>query len=270
MTTDAERLDANRRNWDERVPIHLASPYYDLAAFRAGRNTLHPFELEELTDVAGKALVHLQCHFGMDTLSWARLGARVTGLDFSNAAIEQARALAHELNIEADFVTSNVYDAVAALQQRQFDIVYVNMGSLVWLPDVHVWADIVAQLLRPGGRLYLLDGHPYSHVFGEEQLTVEVDYFSAEPMRWDEPGSYADANASTAHNTTFEWTHTIGSIITSLATAGLHIEFLHERAEAYYQRWPFLEHGAENTYRMPADMPTIPLTYSLMATKPHA
>lgn len=269
MTTDAERIDANRENWDERVPIHVASSFYDVAGFRAGRNTLHPFELDELIDVAGSDLVHLQCHFGMDTLSWARLGANVTGLDFSEAAMQQARTLASELNIEADFITANVYDAVDALQHRQFDIVYVNMGSLVWLPDVRAWANVVAQLLRPGGRLYMLDGHPYSHVFGEDALTVEVDYFSPDPTRWDEPGSYADTNASTDHNTTFEWAHSIGSIITSLANAGLHVDFLRERSEAYYQRWPFLEPHADGTYRMPADMPTIPMTYSLMATKPN-
>lgn len=269
MTTDAERIDANRENWDERVPIHVASSFYDVAGFRAGRNTLHPFELDELTDVAGNDLVHLQCHFGMDTLSWARLGAHVTGLDFSEAAMQQARALASELNIEADFVTANVYDAVDALEHRQFDIVYVNMGSLVWLPDVPAWANVVAQLLRPDGRLYMLDGHPLSEVLADDTLTVENGYFSPEAITWDEGGSYADPNAVFEHTRLYAWSHPIGEVVTSLANNGLHINFLHERDYAFFQRWPFLEPHADGTYRMPGGMPTIPMTYSLMATKPN-
>jgi SAM-dependent methyltransferase len=266
--TDADWFDANRAHWDERVPIHVASRFYDVDGFRAGRDTLQPFERDEVGEVAGKTLLHLQCHFGMDTLSWARSGAKVTGLDFSQPAIEQARALAREVGVEAEFVAANVYDAVAALGGRQFDIVYVGVGSLVWLPDVARWARVVAELVGPGGVLYLADGHPLSEILADDSLTVVNGYFAREPQVWDEPGSYA-ADAPTAHNTNYEWAHPLGEVVSELIGAGLRLEFLRERDYSLFQRWPFLVHHPEDgTYRMPAGMPSVPMIYSLRASKP--
>lgn len=270
--TSLENIDpfeANRANWDERVPIHVASRYYDVDGFREGRDTLQPFEREEVGAVAGKSLVHLQCHFGMDTLSWARSGANVTGLDFSQPAIEQARALATEIGVEAEFVVANVYDAVDALAGRQFDIVYVGIGSLVWLPDVARWAKVAAELVRPGGILYLADGHPLSEILADDALTVVNSYFGAEPQIWDEPGTYADLQAPTTQNISYEWAHPLGVVVSELVRAGLRLEFLHERDYSLFQRWQFLEHHPEDgTFRMPAGMPSIPMTYSLRAAKP--
>jgi SAM-dependent methyltransferase len=155
------------------VPVHLASSFYDLTAFRAGADALRPFEPTEAGDVIGKRLVHLQCHIGLDTLSWARRGALVSGLDFSVPAISAAS----ELGIEASFVVSDVYDAVAAFGGRQFDIVYTGIGALVWLPDILRWARAVAELLAPGGFLYLVEGHPFGQILDDSSGLVVARLF---------------------------------------------------------------------------------------------
>ena len=166
-------FEVNREMWDERVPIHVGSELYDVEAFVAGRSSLRPFELAELPDVRGRTLVHPQCHFGEDTLSLARLGAEVTGLDFSAPAIEAARALAARCGLEAEFVEANVYDAAEALGGRRFDIVYTGIGALNWLPDVERWAHVMASLVKPDGCLYLAEFHPFTHVFGDDDFTLE-------------------------------------------------------------------------------------------------
>ena len=264
-----EYLEANRANWDERVPIHAEGKFYDVASFKAGDERLRPFELVEVGDVAGKDLVHLQCHFGIDTLSWARRGANVVGLDFSAPAVEEAGRLAAELGLEAEFVQADVHEAVSALDGRAFDVVYTGLGALNWLPDIRRWAEVVAALLRPGGFLYLAEFHPITWVFGDEDLTVAYDYFHHdEPEVWDEPGTYADLEAETTHNKTYEWNHTLGDVVSAIAEAGLVLDFLHEHDYTLFPRWPFLEKSGFDTYRLPEGMPSLPLMYSLLARKP--
>jgi SAM-dependent methyltransferase len=259
--------ELNRRFWDERVPIHTAGEFYDLGGFRAGRETLRPFEVEDVGDVTGRTLVHLQCHIGLDTLSWARHGARVTGLDFSAPAIQAARELAADLGVEAEFVTADVYEAVEALNARRFDVVYVNVGAINWLPDIRRWAGVVAALLEPGGVLYMTEVHPFSWVFGDNELTVEHDYFHHR-NDWDEPGTYADPAAATVHNRTEEWQHPLGDVVSGLAGAGLALELLREHDYALYPQWPFLEEH-DKVWRMPAGAPRLPLMYSLRARAPY-
>ncbi|MGH8882387.1 MAG: class I SAM-dependent methyltransferase, partial [Stackebrandtia sp.] len=157
MNDTPDYRTVNLANWDERVPIHLGSDFYDLDGFKRHRDSLNAFEREEMGDVSGRTLVHLQCHFGRDTLSWAKYGARVAGVDFSAAAIEAASGLAAELDIDAQFVTADVYDAAKALDGKSFDIVYTGIGALCWLPDMTRWAETVASLLKPGGFLYLAE-----------------------------------------------------------------------------------------------------------------
>jgi SAM-dependent methyltransferase len=270
MTTEPDWLAANRASWDERVPIHVRSRFYGVDEFRAGGDPLRgrPFEPVEMGDVAGKSLVHLQCHFGLDTLAWARRGARVVGLDFSGPAVEAARALAAQAGLAAEFVQSDVYAAREALGGRTFDIVYTGRGALVWLPDIRRWAEVAASLVRPGGFLYLSEFHPFQEILGDDDLAVRYDYFHTEPKVWDEPGTYADPDARTQHNLTYEWTHGLGEVVTSIIEAGLRLDFLHEFDYTGYQRWPFLEKTAEEVYRLPAGMPSIPLAYTLKATKP--
>jgi SAM-dependent methyltransferase len=261
--------EANRAYWDERVPIHASGEFYDVAGLKAGQERLRPFEISEVGDVSGKDLLHLQCHFGIDTLSWARRGARVVGLDFSLPAIEEARKLAAELALDAEFVHSAVYDAPRVLGGRDFDMVYTGLGAIYWLPDIRRWARVVASLIRPGGFLYLSEFHPFSNVFGDDDLTVVDDYFhSEEPYVWDEPGTYADLEAETVHNRTYEWNHALGYVVSAVIEAGLILEFLHEQDYTLYPRWPFLEKSAFDTYRMPESVPRLPLMYSLRARRP--
>ena len=261
-------LRLNRRAWDERVPLHVESAFYDVETFLAGRSSLRPFEVDELGSVSGKTLLHLQCHFGQDALSWARLGAQVTGLDFSSPAIEQAIVLATQAGIDAEFVEADVYDAIAAVQGRTFDVVYTGLGALVWLPDIARWADVCAALLAPGGVLYLAEFHPIIDVFDDDRLEVVEPYFRDEGRRWETPGSYAALDASTVNNVTWEWTHPVGEVVTAIIDAGLQLEFLHEHAMSLWQRFPFLERHGDGTYHLPPEQPSLPMMYSLRARKP--
>lgn len=225
--------DANRARWDERVPIHVASDFYDLEAFRAGKDALRPFELAEVGDVTGKTLLHLQCHIGLDTLSWSRHGAaQVVGLDFSEPAVDTARGLAEALGLGPDraaFVTADVYDAPTAVPDSSYDIVYTGTGALNWLPDIERWAETAASLVAPGGFLYLAEFHPLTDTLDDGTGSVVThDYFSREAWVDETPGTYADFDAPTVHNRSVEWQHPVGEVVTALAAAGLRIEFLHE------------------------------------------
>lgn len=264
--------DANRAAWDERVPLHVDSAFYDTPGFLAGRNTLRDFERREVGSVEGRSLVHLQCHFGQDTLSWGRLGATVTGVDFSGAAIDTARTLALEtadtLAAPATFVQADVYDAVEALGGQRFDVVYTGLGALVWLPDIDAWARVVADLLEPGGFVYLAEFHPVADVFADDALVADHDYFTRpEGTRYDEPGTYVDWDAPTTANVNYEWTHPVGAVVTALIDAGLRLDFLHEHDHTLFERWPFLERHDDGSYRLPAGSPRLPLLYSLRAAR---
>jgi SAM-dependent methyltransferase len=270
MTGDEQAsgwFDANRSMWDERVPIHVGGSFYDVDGFKAGRCAIRDFELAEVGDVSGKELVHLQCHFGLDTLSWARLGASVTGLDFSEPAVDAARAIASDIGVDATFVAANVYDAVEVLGRRTFDIVYTGLGALNWLPDLRGWAGVAAELVRPGGFLYVSEFHPFTSILGDDDLTVMLDYFHDEPQVWDEAGTYADLTAPTVNNLSFEWVHPIGDVVTAVIDAGLRLELLREHDYTLFPRWSFLEHSEFDTFRMPEGMPKIPLMYSLRAAR---
>ncbi|MGD8966979.1 MAG: class I SAM-dependent methyltransferase [Anaerolineae bacterium] len=266
-----EYLRANRKRWNELTPLHARSAFYDLQGLRAGGLTLMPLEREEVGDVAGKSLLHLQCHFGLDTLSWARLGAQVTGVDFSEEAITLAQALSDELGIEADFICSDLYDLPTVLTS-QFDIVFASYGVLCWLPDLTRWAEIIAHFLRPGGTFYIAEIHPFAAVFYDEEdaesLEVFYPYFhTPEPLRFEEEGSYAVPDTQVVHTVTYEWPHSLGDVINSLISAGLQIEFLHEFPYACYGMFPFLEQDEDGWWRSKDRDGSIPMTFSLKATK---
>lgn len=262
-----EWIATNRAMWDERVPIHVRSGFYDVDGFVAGRCTLKPFEPDELGDVTDVELVHLQCHFGLDTLSWARRGARVVGLDFSEPAVVAARDLAARIGVDAEFVAADVYDAVDALDGRRFDVVYTGIGALCWLPDYPRWAKVVAELLRPGGRLYLVEFHPATHdVFSWDDLTLAFSYFE-DVVVDDTRGTYADPTADTVHNRSVEQVPQLGKVITAIAEAGLRIDRLTERPTTFMQRWPMLVQHGEQDWRLPDGVPSLPLSYSLLASK---
>jgi 2-polyprenyl-3-methyl-5-hydroxy-6-metoxy-1,4-benzoquinol methylase len=267
------RTEVNRAWWDERVPIHVGSAFYDVDGFRAGGSSLRPFEVEEVGDVAGKRLVHLQCHFGLDTISWARAGASVVGLDFSRPAVEAGSALAAETGLDARFVCANLYDAVDALEGARFEIVYTGLGALNWLPDIERWAAIVAELLEPDGMLYVSEFHPFTWVFADDTLEIEYDYFhdpEGESFDDGEQGSYADMTVPTRNNATVEWAHALSDVVGAVLGAGMRIELLHEHDYTLFPRFEHLELDTDTLsagfiYRQPKGTPRLPLMYSLRA-----
>jgi SAM-dependent methyltransferase len=267
---EREWLEANRALWDDRVPIHVRSDFYGLAEFKAGAPVLHDFELADVGGVTGKSLVHLQCHFGMDSLDWARRGARVTGLDFSAPALAAARALAAELGLAARFAVADVYDAPRVLGER-YDVVYTGRGALNWLPDIARWAEVVAALLVPGGFLYLTEFHPVTDAMADGSFEFVRDYFHrAEGYVYDDGLTYVETEERTASRKSFEWCHPTSQVITALLAAGLEIELFSEHPFTVYQRFPFLERDGSasgRVYRMPPGRPSLPLMYSVRARK---
>ena len=262
---------ANRANWDERVPLHLASPDYDLAELRAGRGVLHAIEAAELGPVAGLRVLHLQCHFGRDSLILAQMGAHVVGLDFSEPAIAAARDLATELGLPARFVWASVYDACDAIAEpASFDLVYVTWGALVWLPDVAAWARVVAHFLRPGGRLYLAEHHPAASVF-DDDVAVEgkpgwfAPYFGGE-LVIDDARDYADAAARLTNSRTHQFMHPLSTMVGAVLDAGLRLDFLHEHARLPWRMFSVLVRDPDGLWTWP-DRPWLPLAFSLQASR---
>jgi SAM-dependent methyltransferase len=269
-------LRENQALWDEWAAIHERSAFYDLEGFKRGGHRLGDEELAEIGDVTGKELLHLQCHFGIDTLSWARLGARVTGADFSGVAIELARSLADELGFpDARFVRSDVYHLPEILE-GDFDIVYTSRGVLGWLPDIRRWADVVAHFVRPGGIFFVQEIHPILQAFEDEgvapgELRLRYPYWEhPAPLSFPVQGSYADPTAPMVATAEHGWDHGLGEIVTALIDAGLRIESLREYP---FLDWKtdFLVEGADGRWRLPADSPgELPLSFSIRATKPAA
>ena len=270
MTARKEWVETNRAWWDERVPSHARSEFYDLQEFRANPDRLRPFEAEELgIDPDGLELLHLQCHLGTDTLSWARRGARVVGLDFSLPAIETARQLADDVGLgdRAEFVHADVFDAVAALGGRKFDVVYTGIGALTWLPDIDRWAGVVAALVKPGGVLYVVEIHPFLWTFADtDEPELQFPYFG-DVESTDAYGSYTDRSLKTRRNHVFEHNWSIGPVLTAIIEAGLVVELVSEHELGVEQKWPFMVRSNDGFWRMPKDRPSIPQTWSLRARR---
>jgi SAM-dependent methyltransferase len=271
MTGQPSWRELNRAMWNEKTPHHLTSPAYDVAGFKAGRMSLRPLEITDIGDVTGKDLIHLQCHFGLDTLSWARLGARVTGLDFSEPAVQAATQLARDIGIDARFVMSDVYDAPAAVEHGTFDIVYTGVGALCWLPDMERWARVVRDLLRPGGQLYLFEFHPVKWMIegaAPAGIAILDDYFTPAGGYREAGGvTYADNSIPSAATPTVQWNHPLGEVVTALAQAGLRIEALRELDRDVLPQWDMMERTGDGMYRMPPDRPSLPLMYVLRARR---
>lgn len=227
-------FDQNKKLWNEKVPIHLGSKFYDHAAFLAGKSSLTEIEANALGDVRGKSLLHLQCHFGQDSLSWARQGAKVTGIDFSEKAIEAAREINDTLGLDARFLCSDVYDLPAVLDE-QFDIVFSTYGAIPWLPDLEKWAAVVKRHLKPGGIFYLAEFHPTLYLFNFDTGKVEYGYFTeAEPYGETVSGTYADPQAD-LHEKEYFWNHSIADVLSPLLQQGLELLELNEYDFSPYQ-----------------------------------
>jgi SAM-dependent methyltransferase len=271
-----EYRDVNRANWDERVPAHVASAFYGMPRFIAEPGYLSDvvqFDRPLLGEVAGLRGVHLQCHIGTDTVSLARLGASMTGLDFSGPAVEAATALAAAPGADVRFVQADVYTAADVLGAAAYDLVYTGVGALCWLPDIRRWAGVVAALLRPGGRLFIRDGHPVLWTIedrDDDLLVVKYSYFEQpEPFTWTEGGTYVDTDVVFEHNTSHEWNHGIGEIVTALLDAGLTLTGLVEHDSAPWNPLPGkTEPIAGHEWRLAGNPARLPLTFTLQAVKP--
>jgi SAM-dependent methyltransferase len=212
-------------------------------------------------------LVHLQCHFGMDTLRWARIGATVTGVDFSPAAITEATHLAERagLSDRSRFVCATVYDAPEVLDDEKFDLVYVSLGSLCWLPSIEMWAQSVAKLLRPGGRLYVHDVHPLSNSLDDDGERISFGYFEvAEPLTFDSAQTYTDGDGIES-TTTYEWNHSFAELFGALRSHGLIVDAFDELDWTVWQQFPWLEESVEGTWTIPTGRPRMPLAFTLVA-----
>jgi SAM-dependent methyltransferase len=263
-------LAQNRANWDDRTGIHLGSKFYDVERWLREEPGPRTREIAALGDVTGLRLLHLQCHFGLDTMQWARAGAVVTGLDFSPAAIEAARDIAKRAGLadRAEFVCSDVYRATSALADATFDIVYVSLGALCWLPSIDTWAAQVGALVAPGGRFLIHDVHPVAWALADDSLAIEHTYFEeAEPFTEDSPDTYTDAERPLVQQRSYEWNHGIGEIVTALIAHGLRLEWLEEYDWTVWPRFPWLVEKGEEEFGPPPGMPRPPLTFSLLATR---
>lgn len=265
-----DAMDVNRVRWDELAKLHPTTEFYDVEGFRAGRNTVDDISLEALGDVRGKTLLHLQCHFGMDTLSLARLGAVVTGVDFSSQAVEQARELADEAGLEARFIQANIYDLPDMLDE-QFDIVFTSHGVLTWLPDIAGWGQVVGTFVKLGGRFFILEGHPIAWIFdqaNQHEFGFEYGYFGQEQTHtFTEQGTYADMDAILENVTTHEWHHRFDQILNALIDGGLRIQRVGEYPFVAWQMLPFMEEDEHGWWRIPPSMTQVPLMFSIAATK---
>jgi SAM-dependent methyltransferase len=268
--------ELNRASWDERAPAHAASRDYAVDQFATDPGHLSEvvrFDLPLLGDIGGLRGVHLQCHIGTDTVSLARLGADMTGLDFSPASLTQARRIARLAGADVRFVEADVYDAPGALGPEPFDLVYTGIGALCWLPDIARWARVVAGLLRPGGRLFIREGHPVLWALDDPRpdglLAVEYPYFEREEaMVFDEGGTYVDTDAVFTHNRTHEWNHGLGEIVTALTAAGMDLTGLVEHDSVPWDALPGqMERIGGGEWRL-ADRPwRLPHTYTLQAIR---
>jgi SAM-dependent methyltransferase len=272
----ADYRQVNRANWDERVPAHTASPDYAVSRFVSDPAFLSDvvrFDLPRLGDIAGLRGVHLQCHIGTDTVSLARLGASMTGLDFSAPAVEAARELAASTGADATFVQAEVYAAPDVLGRGGFDLVYTGIGALCWLPDIRRWAEVAGALLRPGGRLFIREGHPVLWALDDERddglLVVRYPYFEqAEPLVFDAGGTYVETDAVFTHTVTHEWNHGLGEIITALLDAGLSITALTEHDSVPWGALAgTMKPIGNGEWRLAENPARLPHSYTLQAVK---
>ena len=272
---DAVSSDVNRMLWDERAPAHAAAPEYALARFKADPAFLSDvvrFDLPRLGDISGLRGVHLQCHIGTDTLSLSRLGATMSGLDFSSASIAVAKDLAARVGAEIDYHVADVYDAVDVLGAGGYDLVFTGIGALGWLPDIARWGRVIGALLRPGGRLFIREGHPVLWSLADPRpdglVAVEYPYFEqVEPMVWDEESTYVTTDVAFKHTVSHEWNHGLGEIVTALLEADLAITGLVEHDSVPWNARPGEMVESAGEWRMRDGPERFPCSYTLQARK---
>lgn len=258
-------FDANKELWNQRTVIHKNSSFYNLAGFKAGENVLTPIELKEVGDVKGKTMLHLQCHFGMDSLNWSRLGADVRGVDLSDEAIKEAKKLNDELKMNAKFICCNVYDLKEQLDEK-FDIVFTSYGTIGWLPDLDKWAAIISHYLKPGALFYIAEFHPVVWMFDDEFTHIQYYYENRELIVTENYGTYTDRKAD-IKGKEYSWNHSISEVLNALINAGLKIELFNEHMYSPYSNFTNSVETEEGKWHIKGMEGKIPMVYSVRAIK---
>lgn len=263
--SDLNYKEINRKSWNSLVDTHVQSEFYDMKSFLSGKSSLKPIEKELLGDVKGKSILHLQCHFGQDTISMAREGAKVTGVDLSDKAILKAEELSSQCGVETSFICCDIYDLPKHLDQ-QFDIVFTSYGTIGWLPDLNKWAGIVNRYLKPGGEFVFVEFHPVVWMFDDDFKEIRFNYFNAGAIVETENGTYADRKAE-MHNKYISWNHGISEVVNSLLKFGLSINSLNEFDYSPYNCFSHTLESEPEKFRIAHLDNKIPMTYAIKATK---
>ncbi|WP_313806800.1 class I SAM-dependent methyltransferase [Flavobacterium sp.] len=265
MEIPEDYIDINRNTWNQKTEVHFSSEFYDMESFLNGRSSLNDIELSVLGDVSGKKVLHLQCHFGQDTISLAKLGAQSTGVDLSNRAIEKAKELADQMNADAQFICCDLYDLPNHLNE-QFDIIFTSYGTIGWLPDLDKWAKIIHTFLKPGGKFVFAEFHPIVWMFDYDFKKIDYNYFNVESIIETEEGTYADKNAAIS-NKTVSWNHPLSEVFSALIKNNLEITSFQEFDYSPYNCFNHIEEFEPNRFRIKHLENKIPMVYSLTAIK---
>ncbi|WP_339917339.1 class I SAM-dependent methyltransferase [Yeosuana marina] len=265
MNSNKNYFKVNKATWNEKVKIHVQSDMYDLDAFKKGKSSLMPYELDALGDVKGKTLLHLQCHFGQDTLSWSRMGAMCTGVDLSDEGIKLAKSLNEELKLNAEFICCNVLETSKYIKET-FDIVFTSYGVIGWLPDLKPWGQMIAERLKDGGTFFMAEFHPIVWMFDylEGKPIMKYGYMQDEVIYEEYEGTYADTESKMISKE-YGWNHGLGEVVSVLTEAGLHIDYLKEFNESPYDVLPDLIKTKSGMYTTKNQL--YPLIFTIKATK---
>ena len=265
MVSIEKYIEVNKSLWNGKTPIHLKSDFYDVEGFKKGKSSLKPLEIEALGNVKGKSILHLQCHFGMDSLSWARLGAKVTGIDLSDKAIDAAIYLNDELGLDAEFICSNIYDLKNVLDKK-FDIVFTSYGTIGWLPDLDKWAEIASHFLKEGGTFFIAEFHPVLWMFDDKFTRFQYSYFNDEAIIEECIGTYAERDADFKHES-YGWNHPLADVISPLIKHGLSIELFEEFPYSYYNCFNNAVEIGEGKWQVKGFENKLPMMFSIKAVK---
>jgi SAM-dependent methyltransferase len=260
-----EYFEANKDLWNQRTAVHKDSAFYDLAGFKAGANVLTPIELNEIGDVKKSSLLHLQCHFGMDTMSFSRMGAKCTGVDLSDDAIRLAKEINEELKLDAKFVCCNVYDTSKYVNEK-FDIVFTSYGTVGWLPDLDPWANVIAERLKPGGYFYMADFHPVVWMFDDDFTHIKYHYDNKELIVMEDQPTYT-GDKNEIKGMEYSWNHSISEVLNALINAGLKIEFFNEHTFSPYSNFKNSVETEDGKWHIKGMEGKLPMVYSLRARK---
>lgn len=262
---DNKYLEVNKSLWNGKTELHVNSDFYDVEGFKKGKSSLNHLELDSLGDVSGKSLLHLQCHFGLDSLSWSRLGAKVTGIDLSDKAIDTARGLNDELGLDAKFICSDLYNLPNVLDEK-FDIVFTSYGTIAWLPDLNKWAEVVSHFLKQGGVFFMAEFHPVLWLFDKDYEKIIYSYFNNDVIIEENTGTYADWDADYKH-ISYEWSHPLSDVINAILKQNFTIESFNEYPYSFYNCFNKAVKGKNSFWYVDGLEGKMPMMYSIKAIK---